>query len=197
MTTTETTETTTQAPSRAPSRTAWPIHVEDWKPISAERLATDADGKNGGLSAKSRWCADNGWFVTRYFGVADGAWDRFSLGKYLSGDRSDAQSMLDYLRDIMKDAAGFPQVVPGLPYVRWEFQTADTRNGEQYDNHGGQFVVPLLATDGAQVLTVNARKFYSLSKIVLGWTSLRSDGEKLFWQNSAGEIVAVLMGIMN
>lgn len=191
-----TTETTTETTQAAP-RAAWPIHVEDWKPISAERLAADADAKNSAFAGKTRWCADQGWLVTRHLGVAAGAWDRFSLGKYLSGDRSDAQSMLNYLRDIMKQAADFPQVVPGLPCVSWEFQTADSRAGECYDNHGGQFVVPLLAADGAQVLTVNARKFYSLSKIVQGWTVLRSDGDKVFWQNSAGEIVAVLMGIMN
>jgi hypothetical protein len=170
--------------------------LEDWKPTTLERLvASDLADKTSHAADKLRGGADAGWLVARHYAIAPDAWDRYSLGKLMAGDRSDASRMIDWLRDCLIEGATEGQdVLIGLPFIDWTSDSDTVHNGAFYTTFNGQFLVPILDVDGNHIINVNCRRFLTLDKAVKHCTGYRATADKLYWMNGSSA-VAVLMSV--
>ena len=104
--------------------------------------------------------------------------------------------MINYLQDTFTEALNTARpVFPTLPTVCWEFGTAGQHHGFPCSDYSGEFRITFKDAQETEVVTVNARKFYSLDRIVNHCDGFLADyvESRLYW-TSNGQIVAVLMG---
>jgi hypothetical protein len=170
--------------------------LEDWKPTTLERLvSSDLAAKNSLQADKTRAGADAGWLVSPHYAIAEGSWNRYSLGKLMAGDRSDAGRMIEWLRDCLQEGATEGQdVLIGLPTIDWTADADTVHAGAFYTTFSGQFLVPILDLDGQHILHVNARRFLTLDKHVSNCTGYRATADKLYWMQGESA-VAVLKSV--
>ncbi|MEY4187597.1 MAG: hypothetical protein RIT02_2631 [Planctomycetota bacterium] len=198
-----TTETTTTTPETEPEKLGTMnrraqkfARLEDWKPTTIERLvASDIASKHTRAADQLRGGADAGWLVAPHYAIAEGSWDRYSLGKLMAGDRLDAGKMIDWLRDCLTEGQTEGQdVLIGLPTIDWTADADTVHNGAFYTTFSGQFLVPILDLDGQHILNVNARRFLTLDKHIRNCTGYRATADKLYWMQGESA-VAVLMSV--
>ena len=168
--------------------------LEDWKPTTLERLvSSDIASKHTRTADLLRGGADAGWLVAPHYAIADGFWDRYSLGKLMAGDRQDATREIEWLKDCLAEGQTEGQdVLLGLPYIDWAADSDTVHAGAFYRTHNGQFLVPILDTDGNHILNVNCRRLLSLDKAIRNCTGYRATADKLFWMQGE-KAVAVLV----
>jgi len=198
-----TTETTTTTPETEPEKLGTMkrraqkfAKLEDWKPTTLERLvSSDIASKHTRAADQLRGGADAGWLVAPHYAIAADSWDRYSLGKLMAGDRSDAGRMIDWLKEFLTEGQTEGQdVLIGLPFIDWTADADTVHNGAFYTTFNGQFLVPILDLDGAHILNVNARRFLTLDKHIRNCTGYRATSDKLYWMNGSSA-VAVIMSV--